>query len=436
MALQTATGTMTDRELANIWQRQYPTIRQGFSDRFNTTMNVDGQRVYPQAAQTADAYGPFDPMSPTWFMHPEAASWMQRAAANPNEFSQWNQGSNRFAVPEGFRDVYSNPLDFFNQAYLSRDKETRDAWFIEQMLGHAAEETARTDRESGASALRSAAETAAGEITGAADTLGQSWQAHLGRFEAARTAGIGELQAGIIDYRNQPAHQRLTEWNQPGYQAMSDEFVSGQKAAAARDIGKGQANAIASAVAQADRTGRGASGFGPQMQAAAGFRGAGERAQIGAGLESLQQTFNTDFQLRAAAELGDRDKVVSRLQEIIAEYKSATPGVDPYAGTAAGMASQAAQMRFGGETAAQSLLQDRPESYAAPTEIPSAATMDRVLSSEAESQAFVGEYLQWAMDHADEGQRLELEQAATSNIINAAETVSEIIKGFFLGWSR
>lgn len=175
----------------------------------------------------------------------------------------------------------------------------------------------------------------------AVGTLQNSWDTYLNKYyNPARDQAIATQQQAISQYIGSPAQAALTRYADPGYKAMSDEFVGQQRALASRGIAKEQANATAAGVALAGRSGYQGSGITPALTAAAGYRGAGDRATVNAGLASDQLQYNTDFNRWATDAMSSRDAEAARLRGDLAERQGTVAPANPYAGQMAALQNE------------------------------------------------------------------------------------------------
>jgi hypothetical protein len=176
----------------------------------------------------------------------------------------------------------------------------------------------------------------------AQDTLQGTYDTYLGKYwNPARDQAIATHQQAIQQYLDSPAQTALTKYADPNYQAMSDQFVDTQRVAANRAITKDQQDAIAASVANAGGRGYDGSGLVPAATMAAGFRGAGDRANLAATLASDQLQFNQDQRMRATGLLSDRDAQAARMRGDLAAVEGAVPPINPYAGLIAQLKADA-----------------------------------------------------------------------------------------------
>lgn len=210
---------------------------------------------------------------------------------------------------------------------------------------------------------RKATEKAQSNTDAAVSTLDRSYQSYLDRYSGAKNDAIATQQQAIAAYLNSPAQTALTQYADPNYQAVSDEFVGTQRANANRAISKQQADATAAGVALAGRRGYIGSGITPALTAAAGYRGAGDRAAIDSQLRTDQLTTNTDFRKWATGELSARDAEAARLRGELATTEGSVAPANPYAGQMA------------------SLQADRPVYMPDFTQVPTQQEVSRVLDT-------------------------------------------------------
>jgi hypothetical protein len=144
-------------------------------------------------------------------------------------------------------------------------------------------------------------------------------------LDSAVASGVATQQDAIRRYTSSPTQRYLTEYADPEFKAISDDWVNKQRVAAGRAITKEQADAIAAGVNVAGGRGYDSGGAIPASRMAAGFRGAGDRAAISADLATAQETTNLGFRQWATGELSNRDSVVAGMRDRLASLQGANP---------------------------------------------------------------------------------------------------------------
>lgn len=214
--------------------------------------------------------------------------------------------------------------------------------------------------------------------------LQSAYDQYLSRYSGAKADEVATRQQAIQQYIGSGAQKALDTYADPKYQAVSDEFVGQQRALASRGIAKEQANATAAGVALAGRHGYQGSGVTPALTAAAGYRGAGDRAATNAQLATDQLTYNTDFRKWATGESSARDAEAARLRGELGTAQGQTAPANPYAGQMA------------------TLQNERPVYMPDFTQVPTQQERDRVLQtlgmSADEAQASVDSTLAYLRD--------------------------------------
>lgn len=288
--------------------------------------------AWAAAGAPIDGRGVVDPSSPDVWSHPGAFAAQSAGfggqQARPGQTAQFaSQSSSNYQTPPWWS---GSPDDF--------------ASFMAPIVGQ--NPWAATALMSGMMSKFSSNEAQRGQNADAAGMLGGAYDDYLGRFESSRANSLGTLRSARDEFANSPTAQALTTMSQPGYQSMTDDYVAAQRVDANRAIGRSAANTIGAATALAGERGATGSGYVPQMTAAAGFRGAGDRAAINAQLLTDQLTHNETIRANALSAMSERDRTMADLGTGIAEMEGRVAAVNPYAQLQAQLISESPIFEF------------------------------------------------------------------------------------------